>query len=179
MTTRSKYTPPIGAKVRFSTCGTIATVTGHTERGFTYKDGPVHSIPRWGIMGTGEGEVFTDIPGWDSMVIQFKPEVTADDPTIPMSNDHSGQPAALDSRTNARAFGHWLRRWVRGFFVCEACGLPAFKKCTFVERHGDGLHDQWDLCADCSKLYIETLQKLLYSDSSNDPDQRPGRHPKL
>ena len=36
-----------------------------------------------------------------------------------MSNDHSGQPAAIDSRTNARprtACGHWLWRWVRRFF---------------------------------------------------------------
>lgn len=77
---RSKYTPPVATQVRFSTCGTIATVTGHTARGFTYKDGPVISIPRMGILGTGEGECFTDVPGWDSYVIRFKPEVTADCP---------------------------------------------------------------------------------------------------
>jgi hypothetical protein len=60
-----------------------------------------------------------------------------------------------------------LWRWVRGFFVCEACGIPAHRKCTFVERPGDGLHDQWQLCADCRKLYIEPLQKLLYPTSPN------------
>lgn len=77
MTTRSSFTPVVGSKVRFSACGTVATVTGHTERGFTYKDGPVLSIPRRGVKGTGDGEVFTDMPGWDSYVIAFQPGVTA------------------------------------------------------------------------------------------------------
>src|SRR4051812_36699239 len=77
MVTRSKYTPAIGSKVRFSTCGTIATVTGHTDRGFTYKDGPVLSIPRLGVLGTGEGECFTDMPQWDCYVIAYKPEEQA------------------------------------------------------------------------------------------------------
>ena len=79
---RSPYTPAVGSQVRFSTCGTIATVTGHTARGFTYKDGPVLSIPRMGILGTGEGECYTDIPGWDTYVIRFKSEVSASCPNI-------------------------------------------------------------------------------------------------
>jgi len=82
---RSPYTPPVGSQVRFSTCGTIATVTGHTARGFTYKDGPVLSIPRMGILGTGKGECYTDVPGWDSYVIRFKPEVSASCPNNTMS----------------------------------------------------------------------------------------------
>lgn len=88
---RSEYTPPVGSQVRFSTCGTIATVTGHTARGFTYKDGPVLSIPRMGILGTGEGECFTDAPGWDSYVIRFKPEVTASCPNAKVEQPAPGE----------------------------------------------------------------------------------------
>lgn len=103
--TRSPYTPPIGSQVRFGTCGTVATVTGYTDRGFTYKDGPALSIPRLGIQGTGEGECYTDVPEWDSYVIQFEPKVE----TEAIKHDQF-EPMKLIAVTER------LRAWSKGNF---------------------------------------------------------------
>ncbi len=57
--------PPVGSTIRFVSRDYRATVTSHTERGFTYK-GEAHSfIPRLGLSFTGEGEIYTDQPMWD------------------------------------------------------------------------------------------------------------------
>ena len=46
-----------------------ATVLAHTERGFTYHGNPSSFILRWGMSFTGDGEIFTDVPGWDRQIL--------------------------------------------------------------------------------------------------------------
>lgn len=53
--------PPIGSRVQMFPGGGILEVTGHTERGFTYKGAMPFSIPRLGIQGAGTGEMFLDV----------------------------------------------------------------------------------------------------------------------
>ena len=57
----SDHKPSIGTVIRFAD-GREASVTAHTERGFTYKGEPYSLVPRLGLHMTGEGEVFTDTP---------------------------------------------------------------------------------------------------------------------
>ncbi len=58
--------PLPGTLIRFRSNGHEAKVTRHTDRGFKYelvRDYPF--IPRWGMYFSGEGEVFTDVLGYD------------------------------------------------------------------------------------------------------------------
>lgn len=58
--------PPLNAKVRFRHNGHEATIVAHTERGFKYLLAHTYPfIPRWGMSFSGEGEIFTDVEGYD------------------------------------------------------------------------------------------------------------------
>ena len=61
--------PAIGERILLSYPPYEATVTAHTERGFSYQGNPSSFIPRWGMSFTGEGEMFTDVPGWERQIL--------------------------------------------------------------------------------------------------------------
>lgn len=58
--------PALNSLIRFRSNGHEATVTEHTDRGFKYLLAHEYSfIPRWGMMFSGEGEIFTDLDWYD------------------------------------------------------------------------------------------------------------------
>lgn len=61
--------PAIGERILLTYPPYDVTVIAHTERGFTYRGKPSSFIPRWGMSFTGEGEMFTDVPGWDRQIL--------------------------------------------------------------------------------------------------------------
>ena len=85
-----------------------------------------------------------------------------------MSNDHSGQPAALDSGTNARlrtACGHWLWRWVRRLFRIRDGGYVGNGPLVDVS-----LYDRaWWKCSKCGAIFeaYETPPKHACAASPN------------
>ena len=61
--------PAIGERILLSYPPYEATVVAHTKRGFSYHGNPSSFIPRWGMSFTGEGEMFTDVPGWERQIL--------------------------------------------------------------------------------------------------------------
>lgn len=81
--------PPVGKRILLTHPPYEATVTAHTECGFTYRGNPSSFIPRWGMSFTGEGEIFTDVLGWDRQILTSADLDDRDTPIYPHGQIHT------------------------------------------------------------------------------------------